>query len=68
MGMGRNGREEYDESSEANLINRRVKIAIQSPRGVTKRMTEAGRVKREGGEEERNIGRYGGKTLTCSPN
>jgi hypothetical protein len=29
---GRNGKEEYDESSEANLINRRVKIAIQPPR------------------------------------
>ena len=30
--MGRNGREGYDESSEANLINRKVKIVIQQPR------------------------------------
>ena len=47
MGMGRNGREEYDESSEANLINRRVKIAIQSSRGVAKRMTEEQRGSRK---------------------
>ena len=30
--MGRNGKEGYDESSEANLINRKVKIVIQQPR------------------------------------
>ena len=30
--MGRNGKEECDESSKANLINRRVKFAIQPPR------------------------------------
>ena len=41
--VGRNGKEEYDESSEANLINRRVKIAIQSSRGMTKQMTEGKR-------------------------
>jgi len=62
-GMGRNGREEYDESSEANLINRRVKIAIQSPRGVTKRMTEEQRGSRKWvaykGREEKKSGTLG---------
>ena len=57
--MGRNGKEEYDESSKANLIHRKVKFAIQSPRGGGQPndreatcVTEASRVKRREGERE----------------
>ena len=64
--MGRNGKEEYDESSEANLINRRVKFAIQSTREGYQTndrrgtwATEMGRVKRERGEEERHWAIWG---------
>lgn len=73
--MGRNGKGEYDESSEADLIHRKVKFAIQSPRGGGGNQTndrkatcatEASRVKKqewgEGGRAMKN------ETLTCSPN
>ena len=64
--IGRNGKEGYDESSEANLINGRVKIVIQPPRGGdqtndggTTWVTEVRRIKKE--REGRESGRYGMK-------
>jgi len=65
--MGRNGKEEYDESSEANLINRWAKFAIQPPgegdqiddRRAT-RVTKVRFVKRSGEREDerKERGRY----------
>jgi hypothetical protein len=51
--VGRNGKEERDESSEVNLINRKVKIVIQKPREDDNRgetwVTKVVRVKKERG-------------------
>ena len=71
--MGRNGKEERDDSSEVNLINRMgEKLLFRNRRrggwGVTTEgetwVTEVVRVKKEREESER----YGRKVLTCSPN
>ena len=74
--MGRNGKEECDESSEAILINRMVKIAIQLPREDDQTndrgaawVTEVRGAKKERvtGKEERQRG-IRDEILTCSPN
>ena len=69
---GETGSEERDESSEVNLINGKVKIAIQKPsnRGENvgnERGSRKKGAKRQGRGGE-NKGCEMGGTLTCSPN
>ena len=68
--MGRNGKDECDESSEVNLIDRKAKIVTQKPRESDKRggtwVTKLVRAKKKRGRKRERAMRC--EILTCSPN